>query len=142
MSEEFFDETDWLKPIGFKPGRAVVFHDPSAFTVGDLLDSLCKSTVAHPRAVSIPVNINAFAPVVIDTARRLWVEDETAEAPAGEVVYHNDPDWYMEGQLHQSTARVRLYVITCDGSHIEDLRVQYIVDEAAVDGIIRVVPIN
>lgn len=142
MSEEYIDETDWLKPLGFTPGRAVVFNDQFTFTLGDLLDSLCASTFTHPKAVIVPVDINTSARIVIDMARRMWVEDEYPEVPTGEVVYNDTPDWYMEGQVQQSATRVRLYVIACDGSHIDSGRLQFITEEPASDGIIRVVCID
>lgn len=140
--EEYFDETDWLTPLGFKPGRVVVFNDPTTFELGDLLDSLTKSTQTNPKTVALPVGISMTASVVIDTVHSKWAEHEHADAPAGEVVYHDTPDWYMEGQVQESTTRVRLFVIACGGSHIDSVWLQFITDEETADGIIRVVCID
>lgn len=139
--EEFFDMTDWLTPIGFKPGRAVVFNDQITFTVTDLLDSLCKSTQTNPKEVFVPVDADSSAPVVIDMARAIWVEDDRP-TPTGEVIFNDNPDWYMEGQIQTTAARFRLYVVTCDGSQIDSGMLQFIGDENAADSIIRVVCID
>lgn len=140
--EEYFDETHWLKPIGFKPGRAMVFNDPTTFKVSDVLDSLCKSTYTHPMTIAVPIGTDMTAPIVVDMARRMWIADERPGAPAREVAYHDNPDWYVEGQVQQSTVRIRMYVITCDGVHIDSVRLQFISDEEVPDGIIRVVSID
>ena len=66
---------DWLKPFGFKPGT-VVFKDRIAFTVDDLLDSLCLSTPTSPKVVPVSIDVDTSASIDIDMARRIQVRGD------------------------------------------------------------------
>ncbi|MGJ5826005.1 hypothetical protein [Streptomyces ossamyceticus] len=143
MPEDFDDRTDELLPLGFAPGSAVAENDPENLTVDDLKASLFESTATEPRIVSIKVTErNDRVPVVIDHVRAVWSVNESVKTPAGKVVYHDTPEWYAEGQVMRSDLRVRMYIIAVRSSHIDNMTVQFISDEPAPDGIIRVVCID
>ena len=140
MPEEERHFYDWLKPFGFKPGT-VVFNDRIAFTVDDLLDSLCLSTPTSPKVVPVYVDVDTSASVVIDMARRIQARaDQPGKATVDFLL--DVPDWCMEGSVVGTVKHFRLYVVTCDSSHIDTTWLQLITDEEATDGIIRVVSID
>ena len=140
MSEEERHFYDWLKPFGFKPGT-VVFNDQIAFTVDDLLDSLSPSALTSPKVVLVSIDVDISVSVVIDMARRIRARADQPGTVTGDFPL-DAPDWYMEGSVVGTAKRFRLYVITCDSSHIDATWLQLITDEEATDGIIRVVSID
>ncbi|MDQ0776326.1 hypothetical protein QF026_004792 [Streptomyces aurantiacus] len=136
--DEYFDYSDELLPLGFTPGEAIIENDPSNLKVEDFRDSLFGSTATEPKTVSIRVTRHGdTVAITVDLIRAIWVVNDGIKAPVEQRVYHDIPNWYIEGQVVMSSVRVRIRLIAVSGSYIDCLALQFIRDEHAKDGIVR-----
>ncbi|GAA3894442.1 hypothetical protein GCM10023084_54060 [Streptomyces lacrimifluminis] len=131
-----YDDTRELLPLGFMPGKAISENDPRMAKLENFQQSLFQSTTASPKIVVVRVSSNDTLPLIIDTARAIWVVNDGIDTP--KPVYHDTPEWYFEGQVHRSSLRVRMHVVATDGSYIDRIALQFITDEHVEDGIIWV----
>ncbi|NBM14979.1 hypothetical protein [Streptomyces sp. GC420] len=120
-----FSDSDELRARGFESGSIVYFASPK-FTTEDMMAAVFMTKRSAPKTLPIQLSDTAIVNVAVSMVRPVFSEDlatmqelKDEGTPAKEPIYHENPDWYIEGWAVDMKAndgtqplRVRAYVFS------------------------------
>jgi hypothetical protein len=120
-----FSQSDEMRARGFESGSIVYFATPK-FTTDDMKAAVFMTKRSVPKTLPIQLSDTTMVNVAVSMVRPVFSEDECtmesleeAGTPAKETLYHENPDWYIEGWAVDAKAndgmqplRVRAYVFS------------------------------
>ncbi|MFD4788332.1 hypothetical protein ACFWN1_14980 [Streptomyces sp. NPDC058459] len=123
-----------LRKLSFEPGTLAV-HQKPRFTIEELKAALFSATYSNPKTVTVKLPQGGTVQVAITRAEPRYEVDKTGEHPSDSpVIFHEYPDWYLEGWVVDGTAtpsaqglRVRMIAYSCGESpELDDMYAQVI----------------